>query len=430
MSSIFLNALRSALGRPCLAAVLFLALTLSLGGCDSCFGRRTLPAAPSTQSPATPAPGPIVQTPGTPAPPPDTEVPADAASPESAPAQPQEPAPPAEYDTALLQNIKSGMSYEEVRELLGNPGMVIAGTDQSNQVYRWSSSGLSFMGRFENGKLIRKNIISPEYGDQAPDSTTLQFDRDLFEMVQPGMNLEEVLTIIGMDAQPLTSGDASIKIYKWTDDNGSSITARFENGVLIRKSGMIVTSRTEEDKQTRSSSEPEGTASAEAPAEDTSANDAASEAPAEEDTAQASESGQLETDAEQPKSRVHVVGSARRERQLANDPDPNAGRSYKPKTELPDFKRKLRAGSYEIFIDNTTSSKARVAIIAGEYGVELSVPAGGRASTRVDRGTYQFYFIYDDDPFTLHQGQRIPIEDTLTDFVVYLFDDSSQVNML
>jgi len=322
------------------------------------------------------------------------------------------------------------MSYDEVRDLLGDPGMVIAGTDQSNQVYRWSSSGLSFMGRFENGKLIRKNIISPEYGDQAPDSTTLQFDRDLFEMVQPGMSLEEVLTIIGMDAQPLTSGNASIKIYKWTDDNGSSITARFENDVLIRKSGMIVTSRTEEDKEKRSSAEPEDTASSEATAAGSSANDAASEAPAEEDAAPVPEAGQPEADTEQPKSRVHVVGSARRERQLANDPDPNAGRSYRPKTELPEFKRKLRAGSYEIFIDNTTSSKARVAIIAGEYGVELSVPAGGRASTRVDRGTYQFYFIYDDDPFMLHQGQRIPIEDTLTDFVISLFDDSSQVNML
>ena len=429
MNSRLLNAPRGRRYRSCLAIGLFLGLALSLGGCDSCFGRRTLPAAPSTPSPVTPAPGPVVQTPATPVSAPDIESAPEGTVTES-PAAAPEPAAPPEYDTALLQNIKSGMSYEEVRELLGDPGMVIAGTDQSNQVYRWSSSGLSFMGRFENGTLIRKNIISPEYGDQAPDSITLQFDRDLFDMVQPGMSLEEVLTIIGMDAQPLTTGDAAIKIYKWTDDKGSSITARFEEDVLIRKSGMIVTSRTEEDQATPSSEEPEGTNASDAPADDDSEAYAAVEPAPDEAPAQAPQSDRLQADAEQPKSRVHVVGSARRERQIANDPDPNAGRSYRPKTELPDFKRKLRAGSYEIFINNTTSSKARIAIISGEYGVELSVPAGGRTSTRVDRGTYQFYFIYDDDPFTLHQGQRIPIEDTLADFVVTLFDDSSQVNVL
>ena len=97
---------------------------------------------------------------------------------------------------------------------------------------------------------------------------------------------------------------------------------------------------------------------------------------------------------------------------------------------MPDFTRKLRSGSYEIHIHNTTTSRARVAIISEEGGLELSVAPTAHASTRVRRGTYELYFIYDDAPYTLHQGQRIPVEELLTDFVVSLFDDSSKVDLL
>ena len=98
--------------------------------------------------------------------------------------------------------------------------------------------------------------------------------------------------------------------------------------------------------------------------------------------------------------------------------------------KLPEFNRKLRPGSYEIHIHNTTESRVRVAIVSEEGGLEVSIGPKAHEETRVGRGTYQFYFIYDDSPYTLHQGQRIPVKELLTDFIVYLFDDSSTVDLL
>lgn len=429
MNSIFPIAPVRFTARPHAASALFLVIFLSLTGCDSCLGRRAAPGVPAVQSPAAPLPVPAVQTPASPAPAPAVEplAPSDVET-QVPPAPEEEAAPaPAPYDISLLQNIKPGMSYEEVRNILGDPGMVIAGTDQVNQVYRWSSSGLSFMGRFENGTLIRKNIISPDYGAPVPDTDTLQFDRSLFETVQPGMSFDEVLALIGMDAQPLTTGDTGVKIYKWTDANGSSITARFEGGVLTRKSGMVLTPGTKEADETEPPTEPGQAASRDQATETPAA--AAEPQPLEEEAA-APEPAAPYAQTEKPRSRVHVVGSTRREREIANDPDPNAGRSYRPKTEFPEYKRKVRTGSYEILIHNTTSSKARIAIISGEYGIELTVGPEDDASVKVDRGNYQFYYIFDDDPYTLHQGQRIPVEEMMTDFVLSLFDDSSQVDPL
>ena len=128
-------------------------------------------------------------------------------------------------------------------------------------------------------------------------------------------------------------------------------------------------------------------------------------------------------------ARIHVVGAKRREREIAEDPSPFAGRSYRPEVKLPEYKRSLRSGSYRIHIHNTTTSRADVAIISDEGGLELSVGPESHALARVKRGTYQFYFIYEDAPYTLHQGQRIPVEELLTDFAVYLFDDSSRVDL-
>lgn len=416
--------------------LLFLLPAIFFCGCDSCFGRRPPAGPPAVQSPVTALPAPTsqtpvspvftqVQTPVTPVPEPTTlSEPAD---------EPDITHSPAQFDTSLISEVKPGMTYEEVRQILGNPGVVIAGTDQQNLVYRWSHTGQSFMGRFEDGKLIRKNIYNADASGETLDEETLQFDRELIDMIQPGMSFEEVLMIIGMDAQPLTSSSDGVQLYKWTDDHGSSITARFENQVLKRKSGMIVDTNASQTTATTQSEDQESPTPMDAPEtywgdEDNFPDDMPD--PDSAPPSQVAESAPQNIPSAVQQRRVHVVGAERRERQIAEDPSPFAGRSYRPTVKLPEFKRRLRSGAYEIRIYNTTGSRASIAIISDEGGLELSIPANSRTSTRVNRGTYQFYFIYDDNPYTLHQGQRIPVAEALTDFVVYLFDDSSEVNLM
>ena len=92
------------------------------------------------------------------------------------------PESPVVYDAELLLNINPGMSYEEVKQMLGDPGMIIAGNDAENYVYRWSTGGISFMGRFENGTLIRKSIVSPDSREAAMDENRVQFDLSLIHI--------------------------------------------------------------------------------------------------------------------------------------------------------------------------------------------------------------------------------------------------------
>ena len=417
--------------------VLVALVLAATAGCSSCLGRRPPAEGPMSQTPTAPLPVVAMQTPVSPTPVPG-QTPASPTQtptiPQAVPAMPDEPDSPTQYTTNILLDITPGMTYREVEERLGSPGVVIAGRGREHQVYRWSHSGMSFLGRFEDGKLTRKNTISPDPADYPWDEEVLEFDQDLYERLHPGMTFDEVFEIIGMDAQPLTSDSSPVRIYKWTDEYGSSITARFENQVLIRKSGVII----QPGAESAGGRTPRPESDTQAPLEDTVAYEEEEvfqephlaeqsipfmDAPPPVDA----QPGQ-ETSAAPP--RVRVVGAERREREIAQDPSPHAGRSYRPTVKLPDFRRRLRGGSYEIQIINTTASRARVAIISDAGGLELSIAASGRSAVRVNRGTYQIYFIYEDDPYTLHQGQQIPVEEWLTDFVVYLFDDSSQVDML
>ncbi len=49
----------------------------------------------------------------------------------------------------------------------------------------------------------------------------------------------------------------------------------------------------------------------------------------------------------------------------------------------------------------------------------------------MDRGTYQLYYIYSDDPYTLHHGQSIPIDGMfLADVEVTLIDQEAEIGVL
>jgi hypothetical protein len=345
----------------------------------------------------------------------------------------QEAAPVITMDK--VNEIQTGMSYDEVYQMLGQPGLLIAGTKKNNTVYRWSLSGVSFMGRFENNVLTRKNIVGNQTDSPvAFDKDTASFDKELFGAITPGMTYDQVLAAIGMDAQPLTNTNNNVVIYKWTDDHGSSITARFVDKVLVRKTGLIVESGTapepaseaadvsaDEEEIAQVAARTEAAASYPDTASETAPNSYAEpETPPARSTAAQT----------RPAPRVRVAGASRRTRDDSEEKDLRGRRSYHPQAKFPDYRRKLRNGSYEIRVFNTTESKADVAVISSEGGLELSIAPGKNASAHVGQGTYQIYFIYDEDPYTLHQGQHIPVAELLTDFSVYLFADSSDVGLL
>ncbi len=336
----------------------------------------------------------------------------------------------------MINQVEKGMTYEEVHGILGAPGILIAGMAAGNQVYRWNYDDLRLMGRFEEGALTRHNIVYRD-GFTPPLFTTgaTVFDQTLYEAVMPGMTFDEVQLIIGETPEPLTNAEGPVTVYKWSDMHGSSIIGRFEDMVLARKSGRIL------DPSAEPSSD---TATQEGAAPDVPyrfpitypfpRDEWPEEEPgvAQHDDAQEYlEDEWYDDDAAQEPAedgRIHVAGATRREREMADDPSPNAGRSYRPLARLPRYTRSLRRGDFEIRIQNQAPTNIEVGLISEEGGRDLSIPSGRTESVFVGRGIYALYYIYEDDPYTLYQGQRIPVADTLTDFIVDIYDDFYSVS--
>lgn len=411
--------------QPSLWLLLFL---LPISGCDSCLGRLgyrqspsievyrpDTPVLPRLQTPASPLGRPI-QTP---------DAPHSAQSPESPAGR---PASEIETEIALSQEkvdrIEKGMGYEQIVEVMGQGGVLIAGTDSTNSVYKWTLSGMNLMGRFENEVLVRSIVIYNE-GESVKrrEGVAHQYSQELYDVIRPGMLYEEVLELIGVEPEPLTEGADTVRIFKWTDSRGSSIIGRFENGILLRKSGRILG--------------PEAEPGADVPKQEAVAPEIEYRFPItfeeepdsnEDGTASTTgnESQQAKASDKIQESQVHIAGASRREREDESEPV----RSYRPVARFPDFFRRIRRGDFEIRVHNRAITQLDVAVIADDQGLDMSIVSGGTASIFVGRGIYDMFYIYADDPFTLYEAQRLPVADTLADYVVEIFDDSYRVNYL
>ncbi len=132
------------------------------------------------------------------------------------------------------------MSYEEVLQLIGMPGVTVATNGIDSVVYKWTSDGGSFLGKFQGGKLLRKTVQSRPKTEEESDTSHV-LTQEQYNDVKEGMTLEEVLDRLDVQARLVTDdSQQDVTIYKWTDDHGSSFTARFENGKLVRKTGFYV----------------------------------------------------------------------------------------------------------------------------------------------------------------------------------------------
>jgi len=411
-------------------------------------------------------PAPEISAPA-PAPPPEAApAPTETAPPEPpAPAPPEtavESVPPAGAPALSLANInrlREGMSYEEVLQLIGMPGVTVATNGIDSVVHKWTSDGGSFLGKFQGGKLLRKTVQSRPKTEEESDTSHV-LTQEQYNDVKEGMTLEEVLDRLDVQARLVTDdSQQDVTIYKWTDDHGSSFTARFENGKLVRKTGFYVGPL--EKPSPLEVSESEGEESAESMAE-------TPETLAQEEEAEEGEEGPTETAAwdtgspaviaEEPSapessireevfepiaepvprtttarttSRVRVTGATRRAREqeaaaAAGKTSPVSGRSYKPKAKLPDYTYSFRRGSYEVRLRNSADVSVKAGLRAGNRGKDVRIPARGEASIYVDRGTYELYYVFADSPYTLHHGGGIRIADAFqTNIRVTLVNEAS-----
>ena len=407
-------------------------IILSVGGCDSCSSKvgpgatgsielyySDTPVAKRLQSPLSPL-GMPVQTP---------DAPHFMQSPESPGGR---PVSEAELAFALsqekVQRVELGMSYKQVTKLLEVPAIRIAGENSRNTVYRWKLDGMGFMGRFENEVLVRSNIIHE--GNRVVGrrkSAAIQYDQNVYDAIQPGMSYEEVLAMMGGAPEPLTDGTGSITIYKWVDTRGSSIIGRFENGVLMRKSGKILGVEKKRGDTVHK--------------QESVAPDITYRFPITrgEETDIDSEEGIVSTDIKDkqdsessipPGKQVYIAGKSRRKQGEEGGDSAYVNRSYKPMARFPAYSRRIRRGDFEIRIHNHSIAGISVAVITEKQGVDAILPAGGTASFFVGRGNYDLYYIYEDEPFTLFQAQQLPVSNTLADYRVEILDDSYHVSFL
>lgn len=407
-----------------------LLLLLAISGCDSCLERSSRHRrgielyqpveglSSRMQSPVTPL-GMPAQTPATPH---------TVQSPESPDGSPDMPT---EYEIVMakVQQIEAGMSHEEVVEIIGAPGILIAGNSISNGVLQWNLTGVGFMGRFESNSLVRSTLVrnrgvTPN-DIRRPGAT---YTQNLFDSIRLGMSYEDVYKRISTEPDRLTDTDSTVGIYQWRDSRGSSIIGRFEEGVLTRKSGQIKSNQ----KQSKEPAPVQESAIPDVPYNDPITNAESSDTVSEEmdSIEEFSDIAQEESVNAPSKPQVHIAGESRRERELETSTSPYAGRSYKPVAKLPNYARKIRRGDFEIRVRNRSETTITIAIIYNDNGVDMAINSGGTGSFFVGRGIYTLYYIYNNDPFTLHQGQELPVEVTLADYVVTIYDDFYSVNYL
>lgn len=151
------------------------------------------------------------------------------------------------------QKLKIGMTYQEVKQILGKEGQVYAEynsptIENFGVAYRWinqDSTGIIAVFNSENKliKLSAQNLNTTNFGvNQKPPVVT---SRD-FENIRVGMTYREVREIIGSEGtkQPIRDNpltDANTNEYIWVNPDGTNMTIIFDSNqkvVTIRTKNM------------------------------------------------------------------------------------------------------------------------------------------------------------------------------------------------
>jgi len=321
-----------------------------------------------------------------------------------------------------MERVHVGMTFEQVNRSLGKDGIMSSSGDVANEIYRWSDeSGASFVGKFEDGKLVRKSAISPS-GHEATEITenneSGMLNEELYAQVQPGMSVEEVQALLNVESRILSGTNAKVSMYEWMDAKGSNFYARFEDGRMTRKTGFHVEPLREEKKETL------GETVAEEKVE--TPHTAPTENYEEELPLLAEnspEANPLLESAESPvpRPKVAIVGGSTEK----------SGRRTRPRVKFPDYTWQFRRGNYEVRVKNTADTEVKVGLRSGKYGKDMDIQPGKSESVDVDQGSYTLYFQYGDDPESVHTGNVFTIDGMqVTDVEVNVFNEDYDIGIL
>lgn len=113
--------------------------------------------------------------------------------------------------------IKDGMTYEEVVDLIGIEGELLsetgaAGDQHHTAMYQWygdGSFGANVNMTFQGGKLINKTQFGLGEGNSG-----VKITKEMFDQIQNGMTYEEIVEIIGGEGELLSeTGEKGTQFY-------------------------------------------------------------------------------------------------------------------------------------------------------------------------------------------------------------------------
>ncbi|MCW5959710.1 MAG: DUF3862 domain-containing protein [Pyrinomonadaceae bacterium] len=140
------------------------------------------------------------------------------------------------------EEIKNGMSYDEVAKVLGSPGEETRSSTVGKielKSYKWEGDKYQRVYvNFRDGKVNSKSQ-SGLSGSTVSKDGDADITKAKYDQIKNDMSYEEVVKIIGSEGEQISnskSGNYEYSSYAWKGPNYSRISASFRNGKLNSKS--------------------------------------------------------------------------------------------------------------------------------------------------------------------------------------------------
>ncbi len=135
-------------------------------------------------------------------------------------------------------SIQNGMSYEEVKNIIGEDGENISESEVAGiktVMYQWSSSdgwGNATV-TFQNDEVINKAQFGVSSGDD------VEITLEQYNSIETGMSYDEVVSLLGGEGSLLSDSEISdntSQVYQWNGTSlGANATVTFSNGKVMSK---------------------------------------------------------------------------------------------------------------------------------------------------------------------------------------------------